>query len=207
MQLPVAGLASNQPALRVRIRGSSTALDAAVLISPAVVVGTLESTSLAYSPAIPGEASALTLAFDYSEGLAANDVITVVLPGFTGSSKPGNLALGGANADDFDGGGSAWDAATTTLTLIVGQGGVERGAGETAISLAVDVAVSNGVTLPAGGLAANQPTLTLRIGGSSTAFEVAVATSPAVLVGSVQVRAGVVIACACCGRWGATCAL
>jgi len=134
-------------------------------------IGVLDS-QLNFSPAIAGQPTSLRVFFTLSNGLEANSTVYLRLPGFVGTSKS-NLTSHGQQAELFD---ASWDHELLSLkckvmTMI------------TSFSLVVDV--TNGIALPAAGLVANSPEMTITVDSPSswgTRFPVPIALTQMVRV-------------------------
>ena len=124
-------------------------------------VGLVSSPTVSFHPRTAGSANAITLSLVLSADIAPNETAQFVLPGFTGDDVAA-LAFDAATSDGNEVGAlGSWVLASTTLAVRP-QGLVAGGK-----PFAFTLAASNGIGLPAAGLAPNATGFTAAIAAAA----------------------------------------
>lgn len=135
-------------------------------------------TSLAFSPSVALSVTRVTLGFAFSEDLAYQDEIELVLAGFTGASLPApqlKSHIEGSQATAVAGTSSSWAEGQTKLSLVVSAVGIQA-----ARHTSVVIKRSAEIKLPAA-LAPDQPMLTIAAtAATSSAAAAAVMSTPSI---------------------------
>eukprot|EP00961_Rhodomonas_salina_P227192 3071790-Rhodomonas_salina.1 len=92
--LPAAGVRTNEAALTINSNAVAGPVLPTSITSTQPVGSFLSSTALAYSPSVAGAVTNISVSFTAKMSFAVGDVLTLVLPGFTGTNASGTNTSG-----------------------------------------------------------------------------------------------------------------